>query len=148
VAVVGSGWHWSATNVLVDSFIAGTDQLRRQPDLPSHSPSQSPHEGHEGQTKTRSPRDISIDETLAAFLSQRQAEQRDYASKVGTALVDDPYLLSRSADGAPPCLPDGLTAGYARFAKALGIPGHFHELRHFAATAANGSGAGFLVGVI
>jgi integrase len=56
-------------------------------------------------------------------------------------LVDDPYLLSRSPDGAAPCLPDGLTAGYARLAKALGIPGHFHELRHFAATVAIGSGA-------
>jgi integrase len=95
----------------------------------------------EGQTKTHSRRDISIDDTLAAFLSRRQAEQRAYADKVGTVLVDDPYLLSRSSDGAAPCLPDGLTAGYARLAKALGIPGHFHELRHFAATVAIGSGA-------
>ena len=95
----------------------------------------------EGPTKTHSRRDISIDDTLAAFLSRRQAEQRAYADKVGTVLVDDPYLLSRSSDGAAPCLPDGLTAGYARLAKALGIPGHFHELRHFAATVAIGSGA-------
>jgi integrase len=89
----------------------------------------------EGQTKTRSRRDISIDDTLAAFLSRRQAEPRAYADKVGTVLVDDPYLLSRSSDGAAPCLPDGLTAGYARLAKALGIPGHFHELRLRAWTA-------------
>ncbi len=95
----------------------------------------------EGHTKAHSRRDISIDETLAAFLSRRQAQQRQDADKVGTALVDDPYLLSRSADGSVPCLPDGLTAGYARLAKALGIPGHFHELRHFAATVAIGSGA-------
>ena len=95
----------------------------------------------EGQTKTHSRRDISIDETLAAFLSHRQAEQRKNANKVGTALVDNPYLLSRSADGSVPCLPDGLTAGYARLAMGLGIPGHFHGLRHFAATVAIGSGA-------
>jgi hypothetical protein len=61
----------------------------------------------------------------------RRAAQ--HASQVGPALVDDPYLLSRSADGSVPCLPDGLTAGYARLARGLGIPGHFHELRHFAA---------------
>ncbi len=98
----------------------------------------------EGRTKTHSRRDISIDGTLAAFLSRRQAEQRRYASQVGTALVDDPYLLSRSADGSVPCLPDGLTAGYSRLAKELDIDGHFHGLRHFAATVAISSGADVL----
>jgi hypothetical protein len=38
-------------------------------------------------------------------------------------------------------LPDGLTGGYIRLAKRLGIDGHFHELRHFAARAAICSGA-------
>jgi hypothetical protein len=71
----------------------------------------------EGRTKTHSRRDISIDEALAAFVSRRQAEQRRYASQVGVALVEDPYLLSRSADGSVPCLPDGLTAGYSRLAQ-------------------------------
>jgi integrase len=94
-----------------------------------------------GPTKTHARRDVAIDDMLGAFLAQRQADQQGYARKVGVALVGDPYLLSRSADGSAPCLPDGLTAGYARLAARLGINGHFHQLRHFAATVAIGSGA-------
>ncbi len=53
----------------------------------------------------------------------------------------NPYLLSRSADGALPCLPDGLTQAYSRLAAKTGVGGHLHELRHYAATAAIASGA-------
>jgi len=94
----------------------------------------------EGPTKSHSRRDIAIDEALSAFLAKRRADQEVYASAVGVGLVGDPYILSRASDGGMPCLPDGLTSGYARVAKRLGIGGHFHGLRHFAATTAIGAG--------
>jgi integrase len=56
-------------------------------------------------------------------------------------LVKDPYLLSRSSDGATPGLPSGITHAYSRLAAKTGVGGHFHELRHSAATASIASGA-------
>jgi integrase len=93
-----------------------------------------------GPTKTHQRRDIAIDEAAEAFLSQRRQHQEDYAKEVGVPLVADPFVLSRSADGSTPCLPDGITGGYSRVANRLGIKSHFHELRHFAATAAIAGG--------
>ena len=55
--------------------------------------------------------------------------------------TSDPYLLSRSADGAMPCLPDGLTHAYSRLAAKTGVGGHFHQLRHYAATTSIAGGA-------
>jgi integrase len=71
---------------------------------------------------------------------QRRQHQDHYAKEVGVAMVADPFVLSRSGDGSTPCLPDGITGGYSRVANRLGIKSHFHELRHFAATAAIAGG--------
>jgi integrase len=98
-------------------------------------------EATEGPTKTHQRRDVAIDDALGAFISQRQVEQQAYAETVGVELVTDPYLLSRSSDGAMPCLPDGLTHAYSRLAANTGVGGHFHELRHYAATTSIASGA-------
>jgi integrase len=95
----------------------------------------------EGPTKTHQRRDIAIDEALGTFLTRRRAEQEHYAATVGAQLVDDPFILSRGADGSEPCLPDGLTHQYARLASCLGLSSHFHELRHFSATTAIAGGA-------
>lgn len=95
----------------------------------------------EGPTKTHQRRDIAIDDALEAFLVRRQAEQEGYAKTVGANLVTDPFVLSRSADGSTPCLPDGLSHQYQRLANRLGLSTHFHELRHFVATTAIASGA-------
>lgn len=95
----------------------------------------------EGPTKTHQRRDVAIDDALGAFISRRQVEQRAYADTVGVELFTDPYLLSRSADGAIPCLPDGLTHAYSRLATKVGVGGHFHDLRHYAATTSIASGA-------
>jgi integrase len=94
----------------------------------------------EGPTKTHQRRDIAVGDALGAFLIQRRADQERYAEMVGVPLVIDPYILSRSADGSAPCLPDGLTAGYKRIASKLKIDSHIHELRHFSATTAIGAG--------
>jgi hypothetical protein len=88
----------------------------------------------EGPTKTHQVRRIAIDHVTGAFLLVRRQHQERYADQVGVPLCADPYVLSRSADGSGPCLPDGLSHGYERLAKRLGIGGHLHELRHFAAT--------------
>ena len=93
-----------------------------------------------GPTKTHQRRDVSIDEALGALLAKRHADQEAFAKQVGTSLVADAYVLSRSADGSQPCLPDGLSLAYSRLAKSLGAGGHFHELRHFSATELIGQG--------
>jgi integrase len=71
------------------------------------------------------------------------------AADAGTRLVADPWLLSRRANGAEPCLPDGLTNGFERLCRTAGLVDvdpadpektrhryHLHDLRHFAATQA------------
>jgi integrase len=78
---------------------------------------------------------------LLALLVKRRADQETYAAMVGTTLVPEPFILSHVATGASPFIPDTLTDYYKRLAKQLGIATHFHELRHFAATTAIGSGA-------
>jgi len=93
-----------------------------------------------GPTKTHQRRDIAIDDALGTFLARRRVEQERYAETVGVQLVQDPFVLSRSADGSEPCLPDGLTHQYQRLADGLGLASHFHELRHFAATTAIAGG--------
>jgi integrase len=84
---------------------------------------------------------VAVGDVLGAFLVARQDQQRAYAGKVGVQLVDDPYLLSEASNGSMACLPDHLTDNYVNLSKRLGIPGHFHELRHFSATEAIASGA-------
>jgi integrase len=83
---------------------------------------------------------VSIDEALGAVLENRRAHQEGFAKVIGTPLVADAYILSRSADGSQPCLPDGLSLAYSRLVKSLGVGGHFHELRHFSATELIGRG--------
>jgi integrase len=95
----------------------------------------------EGPTKTHQRRDIAIDDALGAFLVRRHVEQRRYAETVGVILAADPFVLSRSADGLEPCLPDGLSHQYQRLANDLGLATHFHELRHFSATTGIAGGA-------
>ncbi len=75
----------------------------------------------EGPTKTHQRRDIAIDEALGAFLARRRAEQERYAEAVGVPLVGDPFVLSRSADGSTPWLPDGLSHQYQRLTSRLGL---------------------------
>ena len=95
----------------------------------------------EGPTKSHGHRNVAVDEALGAMLTKRRADQELYAAEVGIASSSDPFILSRSADGSQPCLPNGLTAAYRRVARSLGLSSHFHELRHFTATTAIASGA-------
>ncbi len=116
-------------------------EWKRRTLIVARSLSVTRREASEGPTKTHQRRDVAMDDTIGAFIARRQTEQRAYATTVGVELVKDPYLLSRSADGAMPCLPDGLTHAYSRLAAKTGVGGHFHELRHYAATTSIASGA-------
>jgi integrase len=93
-----------------------------------------------GPTKTHQRRDVSIEDALGALLARRRALQEMFAEQIGTVVVADAYILSRSADGSQPCLPDGLSLAYSRLVKSLGVGGHFHQLRHFSATELIGHG--------
>ena len=94
-----------------------------------------------GPSKPHQRRDVAIDEGLVRLLEGRRNAQRSGGEACGVELSDDAFILSRSVDGRDPCLPDGLTSAYERLARKLGVGGHFHQLRHFAATLAIASGA-------
>jgi integrase len=94
----------------------------------------------EGGTKTHQVRRLALDDFGRAVVKSRVEAQRKAASDLGVELDPDPYLLSRGSRGDTPCLPDGLTHGFARVAKAEGLPYHFHHLRHWAATTALSEG--------
>jgi len=94
----------------------------------------------EGPTKTHQRRDIATDHALASLLAGRREQQERFAALAGVDLTENPFVLSRASDGSTPCLPDGLSNAYARLAKRVGIVTHFHELRHFSATAAIAQG--------
>jgi hypothetical protein len=93
-----------------------------------------------GPTKTHQRPEVSIDEAMGALLANGRAHQEGFAEQIGTSLVADAYILSRSADGSQPCLPGGLSLAYGRLLKSLGVGGHFHELRYLSATELIGLG--------
>ena len=94
-----------------------------------------------GPTKTHQRRDLAIDGGMAQLLERRRQSQASSAAACGLELDDNAYILSRSPDGLQPCRPDGLTSAYERLARKVGVGGHLHQLRHFAATVAIASGA-------
>jgi integrase len=95
----------------------------------------------DGPTKSHGHRNVALDDALSAMLAKRRSDQELYAEQSGIALSNDPFILSRRADGSQPCLPNGLTAAYRRVARSLGLSSRFHELRHFMAITAITSGA-------
>jgi integrase len=94
----------------------------------------------EGDTKTHQVRRLALDEFGVSVVRARIEAQRATAEAVGVELHADPYLLSRAVRGDQPCLPDGLTHGFAQTAKAAGVDFHFHQLRHFVASWALANG--------
>lgn len=94
----------------------------------------------EGGTKTHQVRRLALDDFGLAVIARRMDEQRELAEKVGVELCPDPYLLSRTARGTLPCLPDGLSHSFSALCKKLGMGYHFHQLRHWAATMALSEG--------
>ncbi len=100
-----------------------------------------------GPTKTHAERSVAIGAAGRDILARRWEKQARYAEHARTALRPDAFVLSRSPDGSEPCLPDGLSHGFADLVEGLwprpfrpnrkrvGKPRrHFHDLRHFCAT--------------
>jgi len=94
----------------------------------------------QGLTKTHLLRRLTLDEFGLAVVQARIEAQRKAAANAEVELAPDPFLLSRVANGSKPCLPDGLTHGFARVAAKLGMDFHFHQLRHWMATTALAAG--------
>jgi integrase len=84
---------------------------------------------------------LSLDDSLAAYLAKRHAEQEAYAQLVGTRLVKDAFILSPVADGSAPYMPDRLTDNFRNLAKRAGLRTHLHQLRHYSASVAIASGS-------
>ena len=95
----------------------------------------------EGPTKGRRDRPVPLGSLGLLVLDQRRQAQERWAATTGYKLVPDPFVLSREPDGSRPCLPDGLSLTFRRHCKALQLPWHFHDLRHFAGTIGVASGA-------
>lgn len=105
-------------------------------------------EPKEGPTKTHQERTVVLDVVAVEVLRRRREAQEMGAEVAGTTLVGDAFILSRSPDGADPCLPDGLTHGFTALvdtlwprAKGQKPRWHLHDLRHAVATLALASGA-------
>lgn len=90
---------------------------------------------HVGDTKTHQGRTLALDPVAVAVLRRRRAFQEELAAHDMVRLSAHAYVLSRRSDGTDPCLPGGLSHGFIRVRDRLGLPWHFHDLRHFAATA-------------
>jgi integrase len=98
---------------------------------------------HIGPTKTRQQRKIALGDRGVKVLSEHWKYMVALAEKVGSPLVDDPYVFARPyrLDGGDPCLPDTWTTKFAALCKKTGV-GHFrfHDLRHWNATQLIGAG--------
>jgi integrase len=77
---------------------------------------------------------------IARSLTAVRGQTTEGPSKTHLRRDIDPYVLSSSADGSLPMLPDRLTDNYRNLTKKLGISTHLHELRHFSATEGIGAG--------
>jgi len=115
-------------------------------------------ERHTGPTKNHAIRVLALDPICIEVLRRRWAAMTDLSMRAESPLVEDPYVLSYSANGATPAPPDGLTHRFhklceAQEAKALESlqkvkpeatkddlapadrwPFRFHDLRHFSVT--------------
>lgn len=91
---------------------------------------------HIGDTKTHQARTIGLDNQAVRVMIARWRAMTDLSARADSPLVDDPYVLSRRADGAEPCKPDGLSHAFKALCRSLGMDYHLHELRHFSATTA------------
>lgn len=72
-------------------------------------------------TKTRTERDVALDEETAAMLARILERSHEVAAFVGVPLTADPYLFSHAADSSTPMSPDYLTSRVAVLKGHLGI---------------------------
>lgn len=71
--------------------------------------------------KTRTERDVALDEETTAMLARILDHRRDVAAFVDVSLADDPYLFSQAPDSSTPMPPDYVTKRVAVLKGHLGI---------------------------
>lgn len=91
-------------------------------------------------SKTEQARVISLDPFGMSVLADRIQYQEQLAMDAAVDLAPNPWFLSRRADGNAPCQPGGLSHAFMRLRNRLGLPYHFHELRHWVASEALANG--------
>ena len=95
----------------------------------------------ETDTKSHTPRTISIDASTAHRLDDRHRWATQRASDQDTKLASRAFVLSEATDGSAPYRPDKATATFRRVARRAGLArARLHDLRHFAATQMIGAG--------
>lgn len=72
-------------------------------------------------TKTRTERDVALDDETAGMLARILERRREVAAFVGVPLADDPYLFSHAPDSSTPMPPDYVTKRVALLKSHLGI---------------------------
>lgn len=86
-------------------------------------------------TKSHAVTEYPMSRVLIERLRERRNWQRARALKMGVELIDDPFILSRNANGSGPPRPDGYSSSFGRVRTKVDLPHlHFHSLRHYAAT--------------
>jgi integrase len=115
--------------------------LRRRTLRISRSLSLVDGELHIGETKTHQARTISLSNQTVRVMIVRWRAMVDLSEQADSPLVDDPYVLSRRADGAEPCKPDGLSHAFRALNRKLGMDFHLHQCRHYSASLALAGGA-------
>jgi integrase len=115
-------------------------------------------EQHVGATKTHAVRDLALDPVCVKVLRDHKRRMTKLADDAESPLVENPYVLSYSANGALPVNPDTLTHHFAALCRKLEEPAlarlrrttpnatradlvpakrfhfRFHDLRHFSVT--------------
>ena len=82
-------------------------------------------------TKTGKSRNVALDERSIALLRKHFASQAALADRVGSPLVDDPYVLSPNTNGALPMTPSIVTDRFTKLRTKARLDNvRFHDLRH------------------
>ena len=72
-------------------------------------------------TKTRTERDVALDEETTAMLARVLQHRREVAAFIGVPIADDPFLFSHAPDSSTPMPPDYVTKRVAVLKGNLGI---------------------------
>lgn len=86
------------------------------------------------ETKSGQGRNVALDDTTVAVLSDYRDHREQLAAKMGVNLSPDAYIFSPAPDGSDPLKPASLGQRYNRLATRLGIKTTIHKLRHYSAT--------------
>lgn len=89
-------------------------------------------------TKTHQARRLALGPSTVVMLEAHRARALQWATAGGYEL--GPMLWLFPSPAGTPWHPDTISARYRRLAKAAGVSTRFHDLRHFAATQAIGTG--------